>query len=129
MDSKATRTLERIVARAKNDPHILAVMPFGSQARGEAHAASDIDVCLVMVPDFDRDEAFATKLSYSGSFDVDVAIFQELPLHIRTRVLKDGTVVFVRDEDALYDVAIRTVRAWEDFRHIHRAYLDQVARG
>ena len=47
---------------------------------------------------------------------------------MRSRILKEGAVLFVRDEDALYDVAIRTAKAWEDFRHIHREYLDQVAR-
>jgi len=35
-------------------------------------------------------------------------------------VLKEGAVLFVRDEDALYALAIRTARAFEDFRHIDR---------
>ena len=42
---------------------------------------------------------------------------------------KDGTVLYARDEDALYAVAIRTPRSWEGFRHIHRQYLDEVLRG
>lgn len=63
------------------------------------------------------------------SVNLDVAIFQQLPLALRHRVLRDAQVLFARDEDALYEIAIRTVRAFEGFRHIHRAYLDEVARG
>jgi hypothetical protein len=37
-------------------------------------------------------------------------------------------VVFVRDEDRLYELAIRTARAFEDFRPYYQRYLDAVAR-
>ncbi len=69
------------------------------------------------------------RLAYLAETDLDVAIFQSLPLHIRSRILKEGRVLFVRDEEALYAVAFRTARAWEGFRHIHRRYLDEVSRG
>jgi hypothetical protein len=55
-------------------------------------------------------------------------VFQRLPLAVCSRILKEGAVLFVRDEPALYALA-RTARAFEGFRHIHRAYLEQVARG
>jgi hypothetical protein len=70
-----------------------------------------------------------TRLAYLAEDKLDLVIFQQLPLHIKSRVLKEGKVLFVRDEDALYDVAIRAARAFEHFRHIQRAYLDEVARG
>jgi len=43
-------------------------------------------------------------------------------------VLKEGRVLFVRDEDRLYDTAFRTVQAFEDFRPGYQAYLNEVAR-
>ena len=69
------------------------------------------------------------RLAYLGEGAVDVVIFQQLPLHVKSRVLKEGKVLFVSDEDALYGVAIRAARAFEGFRHRYRAYLDEVARG
>jgi predicted nucleotidyltransferase len=119
----------RVVTRAQGDPDVLAVILFGSRARGDATVASDFDVCLVLASDPGSDFRAAEKrLEYLAEADVDLAVFQQLPLNIRSRVLKDGSVLFVRDEDALYALAIRTARAWEDFRHIHRLYLDEVAR-
>ena len=130
MDASAPPALVRPVARATKDPDVLAVLLFGSRARGDAAPSSDFDVCLVLETesrsDLDRAEK---RLEYLAEGDLDVAVFQSLPLHIRSRVLKEGTVLYARDEDALYAVAIRTARAWEGFRHIHRQYLDEVLRG
>ena len=129
MDPESHPALARFLARAASDPDVLAVILFGSHARGEPGPTSDVDVCLVLVPGADPDRAFEKKLTYSGAFDVDLALFHELPLHVRSRVLKEGRVLFVRDEDALYELAVRTARAFDDFRHIYRQYLDAVARG
>jgi hypothetical protein len=69
------------------------------------------------------------RLEYLAIADLDTVVFQQLPMHIRSRVLREGAVLFARDEDALYELALRTARAFSDFRHIQRAYLDEVARG
>ena len=68
------------------------------------------------------------RLEYAAEADVDLVVFQQLPLAVRTRIIKEGEVLFVRDEDTLYALAVRTAQAFERFRHIHREYLEQVAR-
>ena len=130
MDSSTSPAVARLIARAKTDPDVLAVLLFGSRARGDAAPSSDFDVCLVLEtePHSDLDRA-EKRLEYLAEGDLDVAVFQSLPLHIRSRVLKEGTVLYARDEEALYAIAIRTARAWEGFRHIHRQYLDEILRG
>jgi predicted nucleotidyltransferase len=122
--------LERVVERARQDPGILAGILFGSRARGDASPASDYDVALVLQPGAaSRLAASRKRLEYLALADLDLVVFQQLPLHIRSRVLKEGAVLFSRDDDALYDLAVRTARAFCDFRHVQRAYLDEVARG
>ena len=128
METIPSAAVARLVDRAQGDPDLLAVILFGSRARGEARAGSDFDVCLVLAPgrvaEADRT---AKRLDYLGRFDLDVSVFQQLPLAVRSRVLKEGKILFVHDEDTLYELAIRTARAWERFRPIHRMYLDHVA--
>lgn len=55
-----------------------------------------------------------------------VHVFQELPLYVRRRVLKEGVVLLCKDWDALYAIACRTAQAFEDFKPAYRLYLDQV---
>lgn len=124
------RALERLLERARTDPAVLAVIVFGSAARTEDHPGSDLDVCLVLAPGR-RTPADLTekRLDYLQIGDLDVSVFQALPIYIRHRVLRDGQVHYVRDENALYEVAYRAVQAYEDFKHIYRDYLAQVSRG
>lgn len=125
MDAAVTNLLEQV----DGDPAILAVVLFGSQARREATARSDVDVCLVMTPGRDsHEDQVAARLKYLPDDRLDIRIFQQLPLYIRSRVLKEGQVLFCRDLDALYELAYRTVRAFRDFEPRYRYHLEQVAR-
>ena len=122
--------IHRLLRRAAADVNVLAVILFGSAARGEAGPESDVDVCLVLVPGTHaKREMDEKRLSYLGEIDLDVQVLQALPLHVAIRVLQEGRVLHCRDEDALYDVAFATIRAWERFRRVHDAYLAEVARG
>lgn len=120
--------LARLLQSARGDPDLLAVILFGSAARGDLAAASDIDICLVFgLGETDRPALSRKRLEYAA-LDLDVQVFQLLPVYIRRRVLREGSVLFCRDEDALYDLAFRTAQAFEDFRHIYYGYLEEVAR-
>jgi predicted nucleotidyltransferase len=130
MQDQMKHRLERLVAAARGDSQVLAVLLFGSQARGTAHEGSDVDVCLMLEPGTASAlDASRKRLDYLAQGDLDVVVFQQLPLHVRSRVLKEGTVLFSRDEDRLYELAIRTARAFDGFKHHQRRYLEAVARG
>ena len=121
--------VRQLVSRAEGDPDVLGVILFGSQVHGNAGPGSDVDVCVVLDPGTPSGLAASHKrLDYLAGSELDVTIFQQRLLYIRSRILKEGRVVFVRDEDRLYEVAIRTARAFEDFRPYYQRYLDTVAR-
>lgn len=124
--------LRRLLEKASEDPDVLAVLQHGSSL-GEG-PARDLDIAIVLQPEVGEEPWEASlryhALSTGGRHEgLDVSIFQELPLYIRRRVLEHHEVLFVRDEDPLYDVATHTVKAWADFEPIYRGYLEAVARG
>ena len=122
--------MDKLLEMAHQDDDVLAVLLFGSVAREEQTPFSDIDICLVLRPQtktYRNIDLSYKRLEYLKLFDMDIHIFQQLPIYIRRQVLKEGKVLFVRDEDVLYDLATRTAKAFEDFKHIYYAYLEEIA--
>lgn len=122
--------MDKLLEMAHRDDDVLAVLLFGSMARGEQTPCSDIDICLVLTPKtkpYRKIDLSRKRLEYLKQFDVDIHVFQQLPIYIRRRVLKEGKVLFVRDEDTLYDLATHTAKAFEDFKHIYYDYLEEIA--
>lgn len=129
--SDEEKQVAQLVSAVANDERVLAVLLFGSRARGDATASSDVDLCVVLDPtQADARTAAAVKLAYLEATPgvVDIQVYQSLPIYVRKRVLAEGRVVYCRDEDALYAVARRTIREFEDFRPRYQCYLDEVAR-
>jgi predicted nucleotidyltransferase len=127
-EAKAKQQVELLLKEAQQDSDVLAVMLFGSVARGESSAQSDVDICLVLYPKRWQLEELARKRWEYLRFDLDIKIFQQLPLYVRRRVLREGVILLVKDEDQLYELAFRTAKEFEDFKHIYRDYLEAIAR-
>lgn len=120
----------RLVDKVKVDDMVLSVLLFGSHARGDDTPTSDIDLCLVLRPGREnRTDQTAARMAYleDSSGRLRIHVFQQLPLYVRRRVLKEGVVLLCKDWDALYGIACRTAQAFDDFKPIYRAYLNQVA--
>jgi len=123
---KIDAQLQKLISKAEKDSAILAVIIYGSYARGERYR--DIDVCLVLDQKSSAN-AFDKRLEYSEYKNIDVNIFQALPLYIQNRILKEGIIKFCKDEDALYDIAIKAVKEFELFKPKYELYLEGVTHG
>jgi len=120
------KKLAKMMKEVADDEDVLAVLLFGSYVRDVKF--SDIDICIIVQPkSFDALSLSKKRLEYLTDFpEYDVRIFQQLPLYVRIRVLKEGKIVFCRDEDALYDLAVGVVREFEYFKPIYKTYLEGV---
>ena len=93
------------------------IILYGPVAEGRARENSDIDLCIYY--DGDREEAARFRFAVLSELTddrYDIQIFSHLPLYLRTEVLR-GKVVYCPDERFLYDVAYRTIREFDDFKH------------
>ncbi len=121
--------IEATIRKAKKDKTILAVAIFGSYARKEPY--NDIDICLFLQPKDYPDLALSKKkINYaSENKKYDVQVFQQLPLYIKKRILKDAKVLYCKNEDSLYDLYFKTLRDYSHFKYIYEDYLEMVAHG
>ena len=123
-------SFKSLIEQAQQDPEVLAVLLFGSHAREEARPDSDVDICLVLMPGVLGSQAgFEKRLTYMANFNIDAHIYQQVPLYIRQRILKEGKVLYVRDEELLYETACRTITEFADYEHMYHDYLKEIARG
>lgn len=112
-----------------NDRSIIAVLLFGSAARNEHHR--DIDLCLVLDKKYPNIEMSRKRAHYAGSLPdtYDVHIFQQLPLYIRQRILKEGKILLCKNEPLLYDIAFAAIKEFNLFEKGYRAYINKVLNG
>lgn len=128
MAERFRKQLDKLIETVQQDSEILAVFLFGSVARSSNYKESDLDICLLLKADFyTPKELLKKRLEYLRSFDMDIQIFQQLPLYIRMRIVKEGKILFCADEDKLYQIVFCTIREFGDFEHIYRYYLKEVA--
>jgi predicted nucleotidyltransferase len=128
MDLERRKIAGKVVRAAREAEDILAVILFGSSARGENSSTSDLDLCLVLMPNsYLGLELSKIKLKYASQFTAHISIFQQLPLYMKKRVLQEGKILLCRDYDALYELAFKTLREYSHFAPIYREYLKEVA--
>ena len=109
------------------DKEAIAVLIFGSYARNEDNYR-DIDICIVLDKKYSNLNMSRKKLKYTSllSKKYDVHIFQQLPLYIRNRILKDCKIIICKNEDLLYDTAFLTIKEFNTYSRIYYDYLEAV---
>jgi hypothetical protein len=119
---------DKLVRKARDDSRILCAFLFGSLARQDSRRDSDADICLVLRRGgYSSLELSRLRLEYLELFDGDVQIFQQLPLYIRIRIVREGKVLFCQDIDELYKVTFDAIREFDYFADVYRDYLKEVA--
>ena len=107
MEEKLKSALERL----KNDSDIAAVIVFGSYVRTPEYAR-DIDICVVLNRKMSVLDMGKKRISFMRGMpdNMDIQVFQLLPLYVRSKILKEGKVLSGPDERILYDIAARTIK-------------------
>jgi predicted nucleotidyltransferase len=110
--------------------NVLALLLFGSVAKGHARSDSDIDLCIITKKGTTASECM--NLRRYGSKRVDLSLFFALPLTIRFRVIKEGKILFCKDPLAIHRIKSDTIREYLDRaplirRHCLRAMNDSDA--
>jgi predicted nucleotidyltransferase len=104
-----------------------AVYLFGSEARGEATPASDVDVGVLFAVDPPRTYD-GLPLALEGALErllgraTQVVALNYAPVDLRARVLRDGVLVLDRDPSARIGFEVQTRNEWFDLEPILREY-------
>ncbi len=115
---------DKVIAFAYVHGSFLANQPF-----------HDVDLAVYLSPEAALGLSYEIKLEVeleqvlreSGySFPVDVRLLNQASLAFRYRVIRDGRLLFCRDETLRVDFEVRTFSQYFDFAPFHRDYLQGV---
>ena len=121
------KKISKIIKKAEKDGKILAVLLFGSSLERQGR---DIDICLVLNKKKSNLEMSGKRLEYLREFeDYDIQVFQQLPLYIRARILKQNLVLLCKDKESLYNLAFETIKEFSLYKRIYNNYLKYVEKG
>ena len=85
---------------------------------------SDIDICLYIDDEEKTLSEIRLELLKKFNENFDIQMFQLLPLYVQIEVLK-GKILYVKDEDRIYEIANETIDEYEEF---YPFYLDYINR-
>jgi hypothetical protein len=115
--------LKKIVEKIKSHPKVVAIILFGSHAKGEQKPISDIDIAVLLNDPTPQDEADLGSL-YSDK--IDLVLFHRLPLHIQHEVIKHGREIFVGDADYFFEIKLRVLRTYLETSWLYRRIASRV---
>ena len=123
------KEIKPLVEKAKKDKDVLAVALFGSASKGNLYR--DIDVCLFLNNKQANKEMTLKKLEYLGKANekLDINIFQQLPIYIRIRILKEGKILFCKNNKMLYELAFGTIKEFGFYKKLYEMYLNKIENG
>jgi predicted nucleotidyltransferase len=102
--SSAEAAIEKLRAALDLRPEVREAYLFGSQARGDSHVQSDVDVAVFVdeqaqqTPGYGYEAELGADLqAVLGRSDVDLVILNRAPPLLYYRVLRDGIRILSRD--------------------------------
>jgi len=122
--------LQRVVARLRECPEVVAIHLFGSRARGEARPDSDVDLGVVLryawweaLPrEHAAQEALAVMEAAwraAPALDLDVVVLNGAHPAAAADALGRGRLLWCADRAELARATARAAGRYEDWRHLH----------
>lgn len=116
--------LAHVVRELKRLDEVKAAYLFGSQITGKAKEYSDVDICVLTKPEITKN--MREGILSNSSRDMDISMFWDLPPNIRMRVIKEGRLLFEKDELLLHRAKVKTIRQYLDFKPLLARHLARV---
>jgi hypothetical protein len=137
MDSK----INKVKAFLKEQEHVKVAYLFGSRAEGKAGPLSDFDIAILLDRGVDKREGFNYRLRLLNGLSfvlktrkLDVVIMNNALLLLNYNIIKEGKVLYCRDELArirfeTYVLSRYLDRRYYDKRHIEMGIKRMAEKG
>jgi predicted nucleotidyltransferase len=109
------------LAEALDQEGVVAAMLIGSQARGETHPLSDVDIAVWHEPSLDPSQRLRLQLDLIaaaegalGTDEIDIVMLNRTPPLMRQRAIRDAIRLVERDPDERVRLETRAILDYLD---------------
>jgi predicted nucleotidyltransferase len=95
--SKDNENINKVTSKLKKFGFVHSIILFGSRARGTETYKSDMDICIIPEPDIEVSLKDRISLNNLVPENIDISLFDELPVYIRKRIFLEGRVLYTED--------------------------------
>jgi len=102
---------------------------FGSTAKGQTNALSDVDIAVMVNPQFRDTTPYGYQATLTADLmhtlernDVDVVILNKAPIMLKYQVLFYGKFVHIRDMEARIQFQVDTINQYDDFKRLYQVH-------
>ncbi len=106
---------------------IHSIILFGSKARDKSSPESDIDICLINEPDTEISLKNKINIEKKTKEKVDLSFFNDLPLNVRMRALREGKILYTKDLPYIYELIKITDFELSKYQKFRSDYHDGVS--
>ncbi len=121
MDEKEDKIKEELKPIQKE---VLAILLYGSSAKGESNERSDIDICIV-APHTDKKELYRKMLRLTRK-NYDIKIFEDMPLFLKMEVIKNHKIIYAKDIYDLHEYFYNFRKIWKDQEHRQKLSQEEI---
>ena len=130
-------SIRKFIDKNKDRGEMSAFYLFGSYAKGMQTTLSDVDLAVLLDKAVGPEQYLAERLRLMGELSVilgtdmfELVVLNEIPPNFAYRVIKDGELLYVRDEAAsqLVDFKVRTMDRYFDFLPVQRLFSEGLAK-
>lgn len=125
--------LNKLVSLLAADPRVEVVWLFGSRARGEHDALSDVDLAVLASPNASKEQLFDWSIDWTnaavrhlGTDEVAVQPINRIPLALRHGILRDARVLWQRRPYLAADYEVHTTKRYLDLEPHLRRYDNEL---
>ena len=115
--------LPRFIEAIAPDDRLQAVWLFGSRARNEADALSDVDLAALARRDLDASALWDAQRDWTGlavevlgTDEVAVQLLNRLPVALRDPMIRDARLLWSLSPEVAADFATATLKEYLDFK-------------
>lgn len=130
--SKIQDEIERLKIFCEDNKNILALFIFGSFGTEEENLQSDIDLAILYEDYISLKEELNIEteiLKILEREDIDILNLNKAPIDLKMEVVRDGDLIYCRDEIKLSDFKERIFDLYADYEPVLRKFYEDYIQG